>query len=116
MFLEERIKMFIKGWCMHTFMARILELKNTNDKKVLANVELSQDEYNFLKGNIENIHVFSENNLIKLSRLVQRGKKESTKYFLLPKILREDIIPTNNVKCNKIETSKKKLFIFEIEK
>jgi len=97
-------------------MGRILELKNTEAKTVIANIELTKEEYQYLKGNIENIRVFSDDNLKKESRLVQRGKKESTKYFLLPRILREGIIPSTNVKCDRMKTKDKDVFIFEIGK
>jgi hypothetical protein len=97
-------------------MAKILELKNTDNKKIIANLELSENEYKYLKGNIERIRIFSDDNLQKNSRLVQRGKKEATKYFLLPKSLRNGVKPCCNVRCDRLETKDKCLFIFEVTK
>jgi hypothetical protein len=95
-------------------MARILELKNTAEKKVLATLELSREEYRYLGGNIDKIVIFSGENLENDSRLVQRGKKESTKYFLLPRKLRKGIEPCKDVRCDRIELKDKDVFVFEI--
>lgn len=97
-------------------MGKILGFKSTGEDKVIVNLELTQTEVLWLKGNIEKIHIFSENNLDFESRLVQRGKRESTKYFLLPKEFRKDVIPTSVIKCNMIDTKTKQIFVFEVPK
>ncbi len=95
-------------------MGKILGLKTVNDEKVLVNLELTSKEVLWLKGNLEDMHIFSENNLEYETRLIKRGKRESTKYFLLPKELRDDIMPSNNVSCNKIKTKTKEILIFSV--
>ncbi len=97
-------------------MGKIVGLKATNDEKVIVSLELTQLEALKLKGNLEKIHIFSENTLGHIAKLVQRGKRESTKYFLLPKSLRVGVLPSNEVKCDKIETKTKNIFIFEVKK
>lgn len=97
-------------------MGKVSTIKTLNDEKVTVTLELNQKELLWLKGNLDNVHIFAEKNLTCPTRLVQRGKRESTKYFLLPREYREGITPTTKVKCNKIETTTKTIFIFEVPK
>lgn len=97
-------------------MGRILEVKNIDQNKIIANIAFRSSEYLKLNGRMEKIIIFSQENLKENSRLVQRGKKEATKYFLLPKNLRENIEPSLDVKCNRIDTPEKSLFVFEVKK
>jgi len=97
-------------------MGKITGLKSQGAEKVIVTLELSQKEALWLKGNLDKMHVFSENNLEYKTRLVQRGKRESTKYFLMPKEFRKGLQPSNNVECNKIETKTKDIIIFSVHK
>ncbi len=97
-------------------MGKISSLKTISDDKVVVTLELSSNESVWLKGNLEKMHLFSENNLEYKTRLVQRGKKESTKYFLMPKEFRKGVVPSNSIECNKIETKTKNIFIFAVNK
>ena len=97
-------------------MGKISSLKTISDDKVIVTLELTSAESVWLKGNLEKMHIFSENNLEIKTRLVQRGKKESTKYFLMPKEFRRGILPSNSIDCNKIETKTKCIFIFAVNK
>ncbi len=97
-------------------MGKVLSIKSINEEKVNLTLELSQKEYNWLKGSLEKTHIFSENNLEFETRVVQRGKRESTKYILMPKEFRKKIIPTSLVKCNMIETKTKNILIFSVNK
>ena len=97
-------------------MGKITNIKTLSNEKVNITLELSQKELLWLKGNIDNMHLFSENNLEYMTRLVQRGKRDATKYLLLPKELRKDVKPSNEIECNKIETKTRDLFIFSISK
>ena len=69
-----------------------------------------------LKGNIKNIHIFSEDAAEVRTNLSQRGTNEATKYFLIPKELRENLIFSEEVKCQKIDTDTRTIFIFVVEK
>ncbi len=97
-------------------MGKISSLKTLSEDKNIMTLEVSSEETIWLKGNMEKMHLFSENNLEYETRLVQRGKKESTKYFLMPKEFRKGVIPSNSINCNRIETETKYLFIFAVEK
>ena len=91
-------------------------MKASSNDKVTITLELSQQEAMWLKGNLEKMHIFSENNLEFETRLVQRGKRESTKYFLIPKELRKKIMISNSIKCNMIETKTKCIYMFATNK
>ena len=97
-------------------MARIIEIKSLNENKNKVSLELSNEELSWLKGNMEKIHIFSEKNLEFKARLVKRGKRESTKYFLLPKEFRKTVMPSDNVNSTVIETKTKAIYIFEVNK
>lgn len=97
-------------------MGRITNIKSLNEEKVNVTLEFSQKEVLWLKGNLESMHLFSDNNLDVDTRLVQRGKRESTKYILVPKEFRKDTKPSNNLRCAKIETKTKNFLIFSIDK
>lgn len=97
-------------------MCKINTVKCINSDKVYITLHSHEDELSYLKGHTNDIHIFSENNLQNETRLVQRGRKDSTKYLLLPKDFREDAIPSNEIKCGKIEMDDKKILIFEVKK
>jgi hypothetical protein len=97
-------------------MSRITNIKNISDDKVVVTLEMSKEEYDYLRGSLEKIYVFSERDLEFEARLVQRGKKESTKYLLLPKEIRKTVKPTEKVKVAKMESKTKNIFIFSVSK
>ncbi|MDH3352915.1 MAG: hypothetical protein OEL87_00520 [Nanoarchaeota archaeon] len=97
-------------------MGRILGTRTTKDDKVVFEVEMDYEDSLKLKGHIKNIHVFSEDAAEIKTNLSQRGANEATKYFLIPKELREDLEFNKNVKCQKIETDTRKIFIFVVDK
>jgi len=97
-------------------MSKMISIKRISDDKVQATLELTSKEYEWLAGKLEKMHLFSEKNLEYKTRLVQRGKRESTKYILMPKDLRDGVIPTNDVSCNRIETKTKNIFVFAMNK
>ena len=97
-------------------MGKILKILTKNNEKVEVTLELVQKEVEWLSGNLENMHLFSENNLTSTTRLVQRGKRESSKYFLMPKEFRTGVIISNKVPCNRIETKKKFIYLFSVNK
>lgn len=97
-------------------MSKILRIKSGSEEKVHVTLETTQEEFLFLKGCLDDMHLFSEQNLQYYTRLVQRGRRESTKYFLLPKKYRNDVLPTNNVVSTKMESQNKHIFIFAVDK
>ena len=97
-------------------MGIILGTKTTKDNKIIFEVEMDYEESLKLKGNIKNIHVFSEDAAEIKTNLSQRGTNEATKYFLIPRELRENLKFNEEVKCQKIETDTRIVFIFVVNK
>ena len=97
-------------------MGVILSTKTTKDNKVVFEVELDYEESLELKGHIKNVHVFSEDAAELSTNISQRGTNEATKYFLIPKELRKGLLFKEKVKCQKIETGSRNIFIFVVEK
>ena len=77
--------------------------------------EVSYEEALRLKGNIKNVYAFSEDASEVKTNLSQRGANDATKYFLIPKELRENLKFNEEVRCQKIEDENKTIFIFVVE-
>jgi hypothetical protein len=95
-------------------MGKILTMKTHEDDKVHLTLELTPSEVLKLQGNLDQMHLFSENSLDCETRLVQRGRRESTKYFLLPKEYRKGILPSTQVRCTRLDTQRTHVFIFSV--
>jgi hypothetical protein len=87
----------------------------TKDNSMIFEIEVNYEEALKIKGNIKDIHVFSEDAAEVKTNLSQRGANEATKYFLIPKELRENLKFNEEVKCQKIDTDDKTIFIFVVE-
>ncbi|HIG94268.1 MAG: hypothetical protein QT05_C0052G0037 [archaeon GW2011_AR13] len=97
-------------------MGSIIGIKTTKEGKVVVELEMDYEESLKLKGHIKDIHIFSEEASEIKTNLSQRGTKEATKYFLIPKELRGNLTFNEIVKCQKIETNSKIIFIFAVDK
>lgn len=97
-------------------MGKITNIRSTSKDKVQVTLDMTQSEVMWLAGNLDKMFLFSNKNLETRTRLVQRGKRDSTKYFLMPKELRDDVIPSNSVMCTRMEDQKNCLFIFSVPK
>ena len=97
-------------------MGIILSTRMTREDKVVFEVEMDYKDSLKLKGHIKNIHVFSEDAAEIRTNLSQRGTNEATKYFLIPRELRDGLNFNKNVKCQKIETDSRNVFIFVVDK
>ncbi|MFH1249203.1 MAG: hypothetical protein V1660_03555 [archaeon] len=97
-------------------MGSILSSRVREDGKIVVESCLDYEEALQLKGNIENIHIFSENASNIKANIAQRGKNEATKYFLIPKELRKNLSYKNKTSCQKIETKSKVIFVYIIDK
>lgn len=85
-------------------MSTISSVKANKDNTLQVTFEMSQKEYELLQGAMENIHIFAEKNNTEETKLVTRGKKESSKYFLAPKSHRKILLASNAVPVQVIET------------
>ncbi len=97
-------------------MGKILGSRTVKDNKIIFEVEMDYEESLELKGNIKRVHVFSEDAAEIKTNLSQRGTNEATKYFLIPRVLREKLDFNGKVKCQRIETLTKNIFVFVIDK
>jgi hypothetical protein len=97
-------------------MGTILGTKTTKDNKIIFEVEMDYEESLKLKGNIKNVHVFSEDAAEIKANLSQRGTNEATKYFLIPRELRKNLTFNEEVKCQKIDTDTRIIFVFVVSK
>jgi SMC interacting uncharacterized protein involved in chromosome segregation len=97
-------------------MGNILSTKITKDNKVVFEIELDYEESLKLEGHIKNVHVFSEDAADIKTNLSQRGTNEATKYFLIPRELRNNLRFDEKVKCQKMETESKSIFVFMVNK
>ena len=97
-------------------MSKIIEIKSISEDKNKVTLELNSKELSWIEGKMEKMHLFSEDNLKYKAKLVKRGKRDSTKYFLLPKEFRKNVNSSNNVKSTVIESKIKSIFIFEVSK
>ena len=97
-------------------MGKILGTKTTKDNKIIFEVEMDYEESLKLKGHIKNVHVFSEDAAEIKSNLSQRGTNEATKYFLIPRELRDNLNFNEQVECQKIDTDTRTIFVFVVNK
>lgn len=97
-------------------MGTILTTKMAADKKVVVEVLLDYDEYVQLKGQMHNVHLFSENNVDVKANISQRGRNSATKYFLIPKEMRKGMKFTEDVSCVKLDMKGRAIFIYTIKK
>ena len=97
-------------------MGQIIGMKTTKEDKVIAEVQMSYEESLQLKGRIKNVHLFSEDSAEIKTNLSKRGTNEATKYFLIPRELRSNLTFNEKVKCQRIETDSKIIFIYMVDK
>ena len=97
-------------------MADVLSIKNKKSGKILVEVEIDYDEFLKLKGYVNNIRLFSEDSVDRITHLTQRGSNEATKYFLIPKELRENLKMNGLVKCQRLEFGDNLFFVYMLKK
>jgi len=96
-------------------MGEILSTRSS-EGKIIFEVDMDYDEALHLKGHIHKVHLFSEETADVKSNISTRGRSESTRYFLIPRDLREGIQFNSKVRCQKIETKSKIVFVFVVDK
>lgn len=97
-------------------MGNILSSKTRDDGKVIFEVAVDYDEALQIKGHLDKIHIFTENIADIKTNMAQRGKNESTMYFLIPKELRKNLKLEDTALCQKFENDSKVFFIFTLDK
>ena len=96
-------------------MGKIIASKRT-EKGVILEVELDFEEARILKGYYDGVHVFSDLVGDFKTHVSTRGRNSSTKYFLIPKLLRKNLDFSGSVSCQKIDTENKVYFVYALDK
>ena len=97
-------------------MGSIIGSKTTKEGKIIYQVQVNYEESLQLKGHINNITLYSEDTAQTRTNISGRGKNAATKYFLIPRELRNNLKFPQTVKCQKIETPTKITFIYIVDK
>jgi len=87
-----------------------------NENKVIVEASLDYEELVQLKGELDNIHLFSERVAKTETNISGRGKNEATKYFLIPRQMRKDLNMKKKVNCQRIDTTEKVIFVYVVNK
>ena len=97
-------------------MGEIIKTKVIGDK-IIYKIELTEEEALQLRNHVTRVHVFSSDLCDHDSRMIERGAKNSAKYFVIPLSLksrkRKRYI---NVSYQKIEVEDKIFFICVADK
>ncbi len=98
-------------------MGAILSSRRYNEEgeKVVVELLVKDQEVKHLKGEINDVRIFSENVADVPSRVSLRGKNEATKYFLIPRQLRKDLAIKGKVSCQRLDSEGKSIFIYVID-
>ena len=96
-------------------MASIISSKICKDCVVLS-MKLNIQEAKNLNGNLDKMYIIPEENASIQSSVHERGKNGCTKYFLIPKALREDVKLKKEVSCLKVETEEKIVWAYIMDK
>ena len=95
-------------------MGTVISSKLKDDNKVVLEIILDYDEALQLHGHMERVYVFSEKNSKLKTGISQRGKNDATKYFLIPRELRNNLKFDSEVRCQRIDTKTKSVFIYVV--
>jgi hypothetical protein len=97
-------------------MGSVISSRVKDDGKVVFEICVDHEEALQLKGHLENIHVFSEKTAESKTNMVQRGKNDATRYFLIPRDMRSNLGYKNIAKCQRIETKSRIIFIYVMDR
>ena len=98
-------------------MGRLISTRRVgkNKEKIIVETEHEPCEVVQLKGEMDGIHIFSENVAKIETKLSRRGQKEATQYFLIPKELRSNLKIRKNVSCQRISARDKEIFVYVVD-
>ncbi len=98
-----------------SYMGTIISTEKRDDDKINLTIGVTKREALNLKGEMENIVILADNNISKESKISKRGNKDATKYFLIPKELRENLRTESVVKCQRLDVKGKTYFVYLID-
>ena len=97
-------------------MAEIVSSKVNGNNQITYSVNLEQQESLRLQGHLNNIHLIAEPTIQCPTNISCRGKNSSTKYFIIPKKLRQELSFKENTTCQRIDTKDKVIFVYLLDK
>jgi hypothetical protein len=95
-------------------MGKILKQK-LKDDGIVAEMFLTKEETKDLGGEMEDVTLFTESKAKVPARISLRGKREATKYFLIPKVLRRNLNLYGSVSCQRIQRCGKDIFVYVVD-
>ncbi|MDD9953796.1 MAG: hypothetical protein OXR66_05670 [Candidatus Woesearchaeota archaeon] len=97
-------------------MGSILRSKRCEKRnKIVVELLLDKDEFRQLKGEMDDVYVFSERVARVPSRVSMRGRNHRTKYFLIPRQLRRKLAARGGVSCQRIDCDGKSMFVYVLD-
>ncbi len=106
---------YISSYFSYIIMGKIISTRRSN-AGLIFEIEVGHEEARALKGNYDDIYLFSENVAEFNTNVSSRGKNSVTKYFLIPRHLRSKIDWQCKVGCQKIENENNIFFIYIVDK
>jgi hypothetical protein len=87
-----------------------------NTDKVVVELLVNQEEFRALRGEMNDVYLFSERAANVPSRVSLRGRNEATKYFLIPRQLRKRLALCGGVSCQRLESGDgKSIFVYVLD-
>ena len=100
---------------MRCKMGLIVSTKRHSQEQVLVELLVNNSEIRQLRGEHNDIYVFSERTTNTPSRVSLRGKNDATKYFLIPKQLRKELVINGKVSCQRLQSDGRTIFVYVID-
>lgn len=87
-----------------------------DSNKVVVELVVDSDEFRQLRGEMDNVYLFSEDVANVPSRVSLRGRNDATKYFLIPRQLRQNLSVRGEVSCQRLESEDgKTIFVYVLD-
>lgn len=97
-------------------MGSILEIRRSDKPgKVIVEVQLDQEELRQLRGEMDEIYLFTGRAASLPSKVSLRGRNEATQYFLIPRQLRKRLPVHGSVGCQRLDTDGKVIFVYTVD-
>jgi phosphopantetheinyl transferase len=93
-------------------MGKIISSKQLKNNKFLIKILTENQDLKNLKGNLKNIHIFTDECCTKEACVKERGNNKTTKYFQIPLTLRPKKRSYQKLISQKIESQKAIYYIY----
>lgn len=103
---------------VYYFTLSMAEIISTSVKKddVIISLKLTRQEYMELSGHYDDILCLAKAAVVNPAKIYLPGQQSSTKYFLIPKNIRDCLPDDSEVKCQKIDTSTAHIIVYVVQK